>query len=930
MIKYLLALFIPFIFSCENFTTKITNDTSVRVGTLENKLKYYIKNNTYPKDRIELLLVVNTGSIMENDNQQGLAHFAEHMAFNGTEKYPKQELVDYLESIGMKFGPDLNAYTSFDETVYMLQVPTEDKEIVSKGFEILYEWADKISFADEEIDKERGVVIEEWRLGRGAQERIFAKQIPVIFKDSKYAERLPIGKKDILETFDYQTIKDFYNDWYRSDLMAVVVVGDIDVDEAEDYIKKYFNQIELKENTRVRNIEKVPEFHNYRVAIASDKELRYPMIGINYMINPAEDKSSYNYYRNSIINELIIKMFNLRLSELTKIENPPFMFAGSYTTSGIIRAKTLFSIYAGAPEEKIASSFNDLLIETEKVIRHGFLQLELDRVKSSMLNDLQTAVNEKDKTESKDYRFKYKNNYLNGSPFLSQEEELKLFKEISPNITLYDLNLKVGNLFSANNKVFTFSMPEKEGLELITKSDVDSIYYNVASSYIKAYEEEAITEKLFDKDIKSGEILSHKELSVINAHELELSNGIKVVYKKTDFKNDEILFKAFSPGGHSKANDDAYISASQAADIISQSGLGSFDQITLDKFLSDKNASVSPYISELHEGFEGKSTNKDLELLFQLINLYFTEPNKDLAAFNTYKDRTKGFILNNSNNPERVFFDSVNVIKNNRHLRSMPLNVEKVDNISLDIAYDFYIDRFKNPDDFTFVFVGSIDESIFYSYINKYLSSIPKTNRQESWVDVGKSFPTKSINTTVYKGIEPKSFVYLGFGGPDEWSEFTSHKIKTLNHTVKIRLREILREDMGGTYGVWMWSDLQHYPKGEYNLNVLFGCSPENVDEMINVVSTKLDSFRLNGLNEKYLSKTKEMQLNELDKKLRENEYWLDELFSSYINNSTNFSRLTPDYKNVINSITNDDIKNLTNKYFSDKNLLKVILYPEK
>jgi len=906
----------------------LLNDPNVKVGKFDNGLTYYIHNNTYPKDRLELLLVVDTGSVMEDDDQQGLAHFAEHMAFNGTDKYPKQELVDYLESIGMKFGPDLNAYTSFDETVYMLQLPVEDSEIVDKGFEILSEWAFNISFDDEEIDKERGVIVEEWRLRRGAEQRIRDKKLPIYFKDSKYAYRSPIGKMEIVENFKYDVIKRFYQDWYRPDLMAVVAVGDYEVDKIESLITKYFDIDNKVNNPRERVIEDVPSFDNYRIAIGSDPELPMPSVGVTYFIDPLNEELTMENYKKSLTKQIVSGMLNMRLSDLTKKEDPDFIYSGSYNVGRYIRSKEMFVVYAGVQENKISTGFKTLVREIERIMQHGFVESELMRIKAKIKSDLEVANNEKDKTESRRYKFKYKDHYLTDKPYLSIENQLFLFKLLSNDITIESVNDLAVEMFSNKNKILDLDFPEKDDLEILSEQQVIDMYESVVNESIEAYFEEEISSSLFDKEVNPGQILFEKKNNKLDIVELTLSNGVNVVYKKTDFKNDELLFTAFSPGGHSLTSDDQYFSASEASDIVSYSGLGPFNQTQFDKYLLDKNVSVKPFIGELTEGFTGKSNKKDLETMFQMLNLYFTQPKKDIMSFNSYIERMSGFLENKSLSPEDVFFDSVSSIINSNHFRSKPLDIKKLQSIQIDDVMDVYTDRFKDPSDFTFIFVGNIEDEEFYNYLKQYLGSIPSINRSESWVDVGKQFPAGNINESIYKGMEEKSFVYLTFSGEIPWSEKESNDLKTFTNAFKIKLREVLREDMGGTYGVWVPSRLSQFPKEKYMFRVIFGCDPNSVDVLTDALFSEIENVKENGLDEKYLDKAKEIQKNEFDKNLRENKYWLNELKTMYFNNSSDYKLLG--YNDMIENVKVDEIKKMANKYLNTDNYVKVVLYPER
>ena len=902
-------------------------DPDLVYGKLENGLTYYIKQNGKPENRVELLLVVNTGSIMEEDHQQGLAHFAEHMAFNGTKRFPKQELVNYLESIGMQFGPDLNAYTSFDETVYMLQIPTDDEEKLVKGFEILEDWAHQLQFENEEIDKERGVVIEEWRMRSGARQRLLDQKLPMFLKGSKYANRMPIGKKDILETFEYDAVKSFYKDWYRPDLMSVVAVGDMSEYKMDELIKKYFNPIKKIDDGRKRVEEDMPSYDEYRVAITSDPELPMPRLGITYFYDPNEDKDKKTTYKKNLIGKFVKEMFSMRLSELTKSEDPPFMYAGAWVANGFIRTKDMMVVYAASPEDKMIEGFSTLVREIERVIKHGFIDQELDRVKSKIKSDLNKRLNEKDKTESRHYKFAYKDHYLKNKPYIAIDDEVTLFDEYVDSISRDDVNESAFKSFTSANKVLDIDLPEKESVIKPTEDDVISIYNSVLNEEISPYTEEVLADEIFNKEVIEGSIISENYIDEIDIKELILSNGMKVIIKQTDFKNDEILFDSFSFGGHSIVSDDKFISANEASDIISRSGLGPFNQIQLEKFLSDKNVSVSPYIKEISEGIKGKSTIADQEFMFKMIHLYFTEPKKDSVAFNSYIKRVNGFIENRDLDPQTVFFDSVRSLVTSNHYRTKPLDVNRLEKVNLDDVHNIYTDRFSDPDDFTFVFVGNIEEESFKKNINKYLASIPTSDRAENFKDVNKIFPDGINNYEVSKGLDPKSFVYVTFNGEDEWSEENSYKLDAFTNSFRIKVREVLREDMGGTYGVWMPSYINHYPKENYYFRIIFGCDPDKVDVLTEALFAQIDSVKNFGLSEDYLNKTKEIHRNDFDKKIKENKYWLDQISGIYTDNS-NYYKLV-DYKDYIDATTNDEMKILANKYLNTERYVKVVLYPE-
>ena len=631
-------------------------------------------------------------------------------------------------------------------------------------------------------------------------------------------------------------------------------------------------------------------------------------------------------YKKGLIVNMVTGMLESRLNDLTKVEDPSLIYAYSYYYNFLPKSD-MFSIMGGAKEDKINEAFSSSVREIERVLRHGFIKVELDRIKSNMKAGLEAANNEIDKTESRKYKFKYKDHYLSGKPYPSIDNQLDLFNLLSEEIELDDVNELALELLSSKNKILDISYPDKESLPAITESQVVNLYEKVLQEKIEPYYEEEITEPLFSAKAIPGSVVEEISDNILGTVQMTLSNGLKVIYKKTDFKNDEILFTSFSPGGHSLVEDRMYISATEAADIVASSGLGPFDQIHFDKYLSDKKVKVNPYIGELTEGFTGKSTKKDLETMFQMINLYFTAPKKDPVAFNSYMQKMRGFIENRDLSPDRVFFDSVKTVVNSNHFRSQSLTIEKLNMIDHDDVMSIYKERFSNPEDFTFIFVGNIEISEFTAYVNRYLSSLPMGGKKESWIDVGKVFPDEIIDMKISKGMEEKSFVYLTFSGDDKWSEQNVHSLNTFTNSFKIKLREVLREEMGGTYGIWMPSNIDQYPTEKFMFRVIFGCDPSRVEDLSEALFAQIDSVKSFGLEEKYLNKSKEIQKNEFNKKIKENKYWLDELKSMHFNKSNNY-RLY-DYEKTVNSVAKDDIKTLANKYLNTKNYVKVVLYPE-
>ncbi|HSD63107.1 MAG TPA: pitrilysin family protein, partial [Ignavibacteriaceae bacterium] len=609
-------------------------DKDVVTGTLNNGVKYYIQKNNKPEKRAELRLYVKAGSVLENDNQQGLAHFVEHMAFNGTKNFAKNELINYLEKLGIKFGPEVNAYTGFDQTVYILTVPTDSIDILAKGFFVLEEWAHNLSFDPAEIDKERGVLIEEWRLGRGAQMRMLDKQLPILFKGSRYAERLAIGKKGILESADYQTIKDFYKDWYRPDLFAVAAVGDFNIDEIKGYIEQHFSGLTSPAGERERIIFDIPKHKDTYFAIASDVEAQYSTCAIYYMQEP-KIVNSVSGYRNNLVHDIFYGMLNNRFNELTSSADPPFAY-GYAGSQKFIKSADLTLLVAMVKEGGIEKGFEALLREAERVDKFGFTQTELDRQKKSLLRAAEQSLAEKDKTESSEIIRQFEMNFLFDEPLVSVDDRYNLAKEILPLITLDEVNAVASELLSKGNRVVLVNAPEKEGVTIPVEAELAAVIDKVSSEQITAYEDKVVVGPLV-KDIPApSPVISSVGNPALDIVTWTLGNGIKVILKPTNYKNDEILFNAFSPGGSSQVKDEDFLSAAYATALVEESGLEGITSPELEKYLTGKIVEVNPYIDFYSEGIRGGASPKDLETLFQLIYSYFTKPQIDSIGYTSF------------------------------------------------------------------------------------------------------------------------------------------------------------------------------------------------------------------------------------------------------------------------------------------------------
>jgi zinc protease len=925
-------LIIPCLFAQESkISGELDNplpvDENIRIGFLDNGLKYYIRKNVKPEQRVEMRLVVNAGSMMEDEDQLGLAHFVEHMAFNGTKNFEKNDIVDYLQSIGVQFGADLNAYTSFDETVYILPIPTEDPEVVEKGMQVLEDWAHNVTFTEEEIDKERGVVLEEWRLGRGADQRMRDEYFPILFKESRYADRLPIGTKEVIENASYETIRKFYRDWYRPDMMAVVAIGDIDVDEMEKKIKDHFSALTNPSEPRERMVYPVPDHDQTFIALASDKEAPYTIIRLYYKADNVESKTYKDYRRNATF-QLYNGMLNQRLQELTQSPDPPFLF-GSTSFGSLVRTKSAYSSFAVVGETGIERGLKTLIEENQRVLQFGFTQGELDRYKKQILNQYEQYYNERDKSESRIYAAEYIRNFLTQETIPGIEWEFDAMKAFLPTIELEEVNALASKWITDENRVVIVTGPEKEGVVQPTEDEIRKMLDEADNMEITAYVEEEIGSDLMPELPEPGKKLFTKKLSKVGATQISFSNGVKVVLKPTDFKNDEILMTAFSPGGTSLYADEDYLSAGNASSIISESGVGEFSPTDLDKLFAGQTVSASPYVGSLTEGLNGSAAPKDLETMLQLVHMYFTSPKKDQDAFTSYITKNKMFLQNVMSNPNFYFQDQVGRIMSQNHLRGGGFpTMEDMENIDFEKSFEIYKERFADASDFTFFFVGNFNIEEITPMLELYLGSLPSLKRKETWVDRGVRAPKGVVEKVVNKGTDPKSVVIINFTGKKDYSKKENYDLSSLGEVLSIKLIEILREEKSGVYGVGASGQSSKFPEESYTFRISFPCAPENVDELVAATFDEIEKIKKDGVSDEDIQKIRETQIKNREENLKQNRFWLNQL-SAYYRNGTDLETFY-DREKLTENVNSKDLQVAANKYLNMDNYVKVVLMPEE
>lgn len=901
-------------------------DQAVTVGTLGNGLRYYIRENRRPEKRAELRLIVNAGSVLEEENQRGLAHMVEHMAFRGTHRFAGNEITSYLESIGMRFGPDINAFTSFDETVYMLTIPTDTAGMVTMGFQILSEWAQNVAFDSAQIERERPVVVEEWRLGQGAENRMQNRWFPVLFTGSRYASRLPIGEKTVLETFSARTLRKYYETWYRPDLMAVVAVGDFDGKQIEDLIKRYFRDMPRARNAAPRTIFPVPAHDSTLVSITTDKEATRSVVRLVYK-QPRRFSTTVASYRQNRVEQLFAVILNDRLAETTQKSNPPFInaFAGQ---GELVRSAESFSLTAIVSNNGITRGLEALLTEGERVRRFGFLQAELDRAKKDLVRSLEQAYAEREKTSSEVYAGAYTSAFLQGEPATSIEFDLRATRGILPSITLADVNRLAGEWMGDKNRAIATTSPDAPGVVAPTRAELLAALERVRGAGIVPYGETKLAARLVERAPKGGSIVSERVISEVGVTEWRLSNGVRVLLKPTDFKADQIAFNAYSPGGASLLSDSAFIAASGADIIPSVSGVGKFSLVDLQKFLAGTKASVSTSIGDLGEGMFGEASPRDLETMLELVYLYFTEPRLDTTAATAFLERYKAAIANRNASPEIAFSDTLQLTMSQHSVRTQPVSSALVDRISLTKSFDFFKDRFADASDFTFVFVGNLNTDSIKPQIVRWLGSLPSTGRKENWRDTGIRPPTGVIERVVRKGLEPKARTAIVFTGAMDYTRTNRYHLLALSELLTIKLREALRENLGGTYGVSVGASASREPIPAYSFSIGFGSSPERLEALTAAALAQIDSIKRFGVTEDYLVKVRQAALRGRETALKQNQYWLSQI-STFDQVGWPLAQI-PEADKLILSLTSADLQRAASRYLRTDNYVRVSLYPDQ
>ncbi len=901
----------------------VADDSTIRVGTFANGLKYYVKNNKKPNNKVELRLIIKVGSIVEDENQQGLAHFMEHMCFNGTKHFKKNEIVNYLQKKGVKFGAHVNASTGFDKTIYKLSIPSKEKKELEKGFQILEDWAFNVLLTTEEIDKERGVVLEEYRSRLSAQQRLRKKYYPKYMYNSRYSKRFPIGKKDIIENFDLEVLRKFYNDWYRPDLMAVIAVGDVDVDILEAKVKAHFDKKNKVENPRERKYYGDDNHKETLVSIEADNEVIYNKVRIIYKFNEKiEVANKIIDWKKYLPKQLFQTMINNRLSEIKNKNNPPFLNASAKKII-LPSRKYAYQCYATVKDNDYLLALKTLLVENERAKRYGFTEEELERAKKTVLANINSRYDNKDEKYSSSYLNPIINNFLHNDEMPCIEWIHDFYIKEIPKVTLVQVNAVIGSYLRKDNRVVIVTGKEKT----VTEKEILALISSVENDEtLKPYVENKTKKSLFTELPKKGKIVNEETDYGVKVTTLTLSNGVKVHYRKTDYKDKQVLFECRSKGGTSLMSTKDYLNIVWALNWVKSAGIAGFDKNDLKKYLTAKKVFLKPYISEKIEGMTGNSTPKDLETLFQLIHLYFTQINKDKEAFETYISKLKTSYENALSSPLYYFKTEFKKYRYGKHNRFVGFPTEEdFNNTDYELAYKLYNERFENAADFNFVFVGNFEEDTIKKYAEIYLASLPAKNERENFIDDG-FYPLSGNHTkTFYKGKEDKAYVQMKYRGKHEYSIENKLALTVIKEILSIKLVEELREEKSGIYSPSVSSYFSQ-SNNSYGLTFGFSCDPKNTDELIGLAKAEVERIIEKGPTKKDLDKAKEYLKKSGKFSLKSNYLWLN-LIAEYTFYNKSYREFRK-YSDNVNEFSTKDIKNLSKELFSNGAVVG-ILKPE-
>ena len=928
LLSFSCLLFIQAVFAQTNLDAPLPHDPEMVVGKLPNGMTYYLRHNKEPKERASFYIIQNVGALLENDDQNGLAHFLEHMAFQGTKHFPGKKIITTLEKHGVAFGRNLNAYTAFNETVYNISaVPTTNPKLLDTCLLILHDWSNYLTLSDKEIDAERGVITEEWRTRRNSRARINEQLFPVLFKGSKYAERDVIGSLDVIQNFKYQTIKDFYNQWYRSDLQAIAIVGDFDVKEMEEKVKALFSKIPAVENPSPRPSFEIPAHDEMYYVLATDKEATSSSIQVSTIAPNKESKNTHLHLKNSLIHAFFNNMINARLSEILQQANPPYVNGYIYF-GAFVRGYSTYAVATTAKPNEEAIALETIVTENERIKRFGFTASELERAKTNMLVSLESSYKQKDKANSEGHIRRMQNHFLEQEPMVSTDYYHQFANEIIPTITLEEVNAKVKEWNTEENRTVAITGPS-ENAKHLTEEEVVSILEKVSQAEITPYVDAVSDAALINEELIGSKITKTKQVPELKAVEWTLANGAKVVFRKANYDKDRVALSSYSEGGSSLYGMDMIVSAQNASSLVGSFGLGDFDAITLNKVLTGKIANCSVSIDDLSESVNGSSTPKDFETMLQLLYLRFEHPRFDKEIFESNINRDRSMLPNYLKTPQKIMQDSIQLTMTNYHPRSFVYNEEYLNKIDFKQIEQIYRDRIKDASDFTFFIVGNIDEDTVRPLVEKYIGSLKSENRKESGIDHQIKVPVGKTVKVIELDLEtPKATVVINLSKEMKNSIHRNLSNFVLKGILDLRFTENIREKEGGTYGVNVQASAMRVPYSKYSMNIKFDCDPDKAERLKSLVYKELKQITEQAPTQEEMDKVTLSLLKNREQSKNHNSFWMDAIYNYYVKGIN--SADSKNFEEVVEKLSPKTIQKFAKSLFDDANIVDFTFMPKE
>ena len=906
-------------------------DPAVRIGHLDNGLTYYIRHNEKPENRVEFYIAQKVGSIQEEPRQRGLAHFLEHMAFNGTKNFPGNEkgkgIVDWCESHAIKFGTNLNAYTSVDETVYNISnVPTDNTAVLDSCLLILHDWSNYVLLEDEEIDKERGVIREEWRSRNSGLLRVYTDAQETMYPGSKYADCMPIGNIDVVNNFPYQDLRDYYNLWYHPDLQGIIIVGDINVDEMEGKVKALFSEIPKATGKPERIYYPVSDNDAPIIYIGNDKEVSTPNVQIFFKHDATtnEEKESMAYLLQTYMLSMVSSMLDERFEEMTQQANPPFNGAGSdYGDYFLSKTKEAFNVTVITKADGIETGLQAALTEIERMKRFGFTASEYERARANYLQRLESAYKERNNTQNANFVNEYVQHFLNNEPIPGIEQEYSIMQQIAPNIPVEAINALVQQqLIPDNNRVVFIAVPESAVDKCPTKEQVLNMLNGMSQLQVEAYVDNVSDEPLVSDIPATGKIVK-EETGMYGSTKLTLNNGVQVYIKKTDFKEDEIRMRAVSPGGTTQFDDKDKLEMEVLDDLGSIGGLGNFSQTELTKQLAGKKVTLSASVTSQRETLGGNSSPKDFETMLQLVYLRFQQPRMDADAFESYKTRMKAQLENAKANPLSTINDTISIAMFGHHPRIVMMQPEMVDQINYQRGLDMFADRFADASDFTFFFVGNIDVDAMKPLIAQYLGALPDKQRKEAAIDRKLDIlPGTRIKEYAKEMQTPMATTIMVYSGKESYNLRNNVLMDFLTQALDMVLTDVVREKEGGTYGVNSYGSLNKYPHEEAMMQIVYQTDPTKKEKLNTLIDELVKKMAAEGPSSEQMQKVRDYMVKQYNDNQKENSYWISSL-DEYYYTGIDFNA---DYLSIVNSVTAADVKAFATDLIQQGNKVTVVL----